>query len=387
MAYCHQLIWTKAEKARTLDLWKAHLALLLYTGAAASTCQIAFSAVEYLGEGTVQYVYFGPSMEILGETERHFSFGVVDGRWAVHTELNRLRFQGQPLSTEKELSLSSWTDGSMVYQLHRFNTNFMSGRNEASAVIHPGEVPVGFNQMLHDLWIGLGSAAYFQSLGGVTEGFVFPLVATPDQAEYSGDFRVCASWRLQPTEPYLPIEVAFTESRADRVADPSSTEPSAFTNSHFLVESWTNLSGLKLPRSFTVRHFVLSNEEPLLRARSEVTVTNYHMLNAQAFFDPPLPGQTLVRDNRFLYSDGARQSDHFTYWISNRWLSPREVRHAYAAFNLAATDAAQPGKRLPHWVVVAFGVLATASLVLIVRKARPPRPSLSSSSNPNLNHE
>lgn len=336
---------------------------------------MVFSAVEYLGEGTVQYVYFGPSMHILGETERQFSFGVIDGRWAAHTELKRLRFQGQPLSTDKELSLGSWTDGSLVHQLHRFNTNFMSGRNEASAVIHPGEVPVGFNQMLHDLWIGLGSATYFQSLGEVTEGYALPLVAMPDQASYAGDLRVWAGWRLRHATPHLSEEVAFTESRADRSAAPSRTNPWAVTNSHFLVESWTNVSGLELPRSFTVRHFVPSNGGPFLRARSEVTVTNYHMLDAQAFFDPPLPGQPLVRDNRFLVSDGARQSNHFTYWISNRWLSPREVQHAYAAFNLAAADAAQPGKRLPHWVVVMFGVLATASLLLIVRKGRLPRAS------------
>jgi hypothetical protein len=339
------------------------LLFLLYMPTATWESQ---SGVEYLSEGTIQYTYFGPSAEVVGETQRRFRFGVKDNMWAALTVLSHLWFQGEALPTDTELSLSAWTDGDTVYEVRRFDTNLLAGRNEASATIHHGRVPVGFDQTLHDLWIGLGSAAYFQSLGDIREGFIFPLVALPHQQSYAGDFRVLAAWRLNPVVPHVPEDVTFTDWRADQVSTPPASGRWTITNSHLLVDTWTNVSGLELPRSFTVHHFVRSGEGPLLRARSHVTVTNYDPQISPALFEQTVSGQTVVRDNRFLQLDGGTHPDHFTYWVSNRWLSDKEVRNAYDVF--AAAQAPTPSKRVPVWLVVIFGALAAAPLVLMIRR-------------------
>jgi hypothetical protein len=345
------------------DLLRLLLLFLLYVQTAMCESQ---SGVEYLGEGTIQYTYFGPSAAVVGETERRFRFGVTDDMWAAQTVLSHLWFQGEALSTDTELTLSAWTDGDRVYEMRRFNTNLLAGRNEASATIHPGRVPVGLDQTLHDLWIGLGSAAYFQGLGDTKEGFIFPLVALPYQKSYAGDFRVLAAWRLNPVVPHVPKDVAFTDWRADQISTPPESDRWTITNSHLLVDTWTNVSGLVLPRSFTVHHFVRSGEAPLLRARSHVTVTNYQPQVSPALFNKTVSGQTLVRDNRFLQLDGGIHPEHFTYWVSNRWLSDKEVRNAYNVF--AAAQAAPPSKRVPFWLVVVIGALAAAPLVLMIRR-------------------
>ncbi|MCL4180005.1 MAG: hypothetical protein KJ072_19940 [Verrucomicrobia bacterium] len=321
----------------------------------------------FVASGTITYTtYFVAPDDVFAETTRAFKVTVHEDLWRIDTRRVRLQVKGQPEKGQgREIYHGAWTDGTSVYQLTHFDTGHSSALNAANARIEHGHCPVQFDQMLHDVWVGLASANYFRTQPNSGRGYIHPLINYGPTNFYVRDFRVLANWTLGSAAPFLPNEVCYAS--AFRFEDPSENlVPVQLpnTNSYVKVLEYHPDPGVQIPARYTVSHFRPTSADWVLGSHSRVIITNVVPSEDAVAIESTLispPGPTIVLDGRIR----DERAEPLIYWVTNQWLSIHDAQKINARW---VGSRAWGIARSRLWYGVFAVVLLSPLLALVCRR-------------------
>lgn len=218
------------------------------------------------------------------------------------------------------------SDSTNFYQISAFPRP--GGGSSMGARIGPGDVPFGLSDPKYILlWYAFGSSCYFQSL---EQSFVNPPTVLLGEAQYAKDFRVLASWQLHDSIPHLPKMIAFDGSARHTLKADQLTAPVwHFTNCTLVVQEFTNVGDLVLPKLIVAKYFGSNSPNharPVLLGGLDVHMTSFQRWVSVDTFRPAITKETLISDMRTI-------SSNTPFGIASRELSswPRlEVSQAKA---------------------------------------------------------
>lgn len=198
----------------------------------------------------------------------------------------------------------------------------------------------------------------------------------------SGDnlFVEHASFFLNDSPPYVPRAIAYYIQDLAKEGFEAPIKLSArnpflnvpFTNVNFQTLSFTDFEGLRLPKQSTLSIYrpnlrLLPEIVPQLCEEIHLATTNIVLGVSLASFKPPLPGKTIISEQRLNNGTGL----NFAYWATNDWPSEAAAKasRSYAAARRVALGNAIARERntnlLPRMLII--GALIALPLVLWLR--------------------
>jgi len=282
------------------------------------------------------------------------------------------------------------SDGTNAFLLLNYETRarIAADRGRTTSNIGDGTVASGtmprflFANEAGAVWLAFASECFFSHLTEDARVEVpFTMFVRPSTIEASKPLVVQqAKIAFSDSQPRVPLSIAYylTNLAAERYSvEPELNSKEAFTNVVYEASAFTNVQGLQFPK-----HVVVSIWRPdprrlpvvvaQLCSEFRVTATNIVLVSPLESFKPPLPGRTIVTDQRF--NNGTNFG--VAYFRTNTWPDDEEVKHS-AAFAQAKADYLanapvkdDPNARRRRTVILVALPLLPVAFFLIARHLR-----------------
>jgi hypothetical protein len=254
----------------------------------------------------------------------------IDGRYLVNIS--------EPDGVERYDSF----DGTDTYCLEYWNSKVTTEKAIPLAFISHGCFPYDNRVIIAGvLWTVFGSGTFFHTN---TSSAAYPLpfrMARLDASVYG--FRYDA--QIEGREPFLPTTIVYyrdtnsdlslenplANSELDAITDPNDLDKykkqiawlkkrydkNDFRAVDLISDNFTNVGGIAIPKTFTVRAFNPKWEDtPTIIVSGQVFTTDAVIINSG--FQPPIKAQIEVVDNRFRWRNGASTIDGIVYPMNSK---------------------------------------------------------------------
>jgi hypothetical protein len=272
---------------------------------------------------------------------------------------------------EYQMTVSS--DGENLYLLLSYKLTASGGagpgqentfHSHTEGTVAKGNVPrFGLAEEAGALWLAYASqAAFAPGTGSASKTVPFTrYIRRPPVGPGEPPVMQTAHWIASNVPPFLPVNVSYlTEARGHERAG-GSFSGRHLTNVQYHASFFLEVNGFQFPKESETLVYGIFNgpegENFQLAEAMRITALRVTPNVSLSSFQPPLPGPTLVNEERFNNGSGLS----FAYMAENHWPAETEVRSSPAyAEAVAALKCSKP--RSSRWsrAVLALGLGITA---------------------------